>query len=423
MVWQANMDIQFSLDSYAVVTYITDYMTKGDAGLTKELRKALLDCKGCNDWETLNYLKMIYFKHKQVSVAEATYRLLNGLCLKRSNIACIYVATGFPKNRSSFFKPVDPDPNSSNSTDDMEGEKEVTTDENNNDAVSLSGRNKKFKEVDTIHKKYSERPSALDDVCLAQFATSYRSINAVLEDTDWNENVSLKEGIMRKFGKTELLPKFIRLTSGGFMVLRIRPVILRIHSSKKKEAHEGIYSELLLFFPWRNESDLHEGDEKACETLFKMNEELIEVNKKSIHPNSSMIDTMMELLECNDSIKPTHLSENLDVNAQQENLQDQEELDELNPLDTSDLPVEADNDHKKEKPDGCPYKPITIPSRDEMFQRARNLSFAQRIVFSKVVTYCKSVIMAERSGDPSSIEDPPLLIVHGKLLTVFVFVM
>ena len=78
LCWQANMDIQFSLDSYAVVTYNTDYMTKGDVGLTEELRKALVDCKDTNDWETLNYLKMVYFKHKQVSVAEATYRLLNG---------------------------------------------------------------------------------------------------------------------------------------------------------------------------------------------------------------------------------------------------------------------------------------------------------------------------------------------------------
>ena len=33
--WQANMDIQFCMDSYAIITYITDYLTKGDAGLTK----------------------------------------------------------------------------------------------------------------------------------------------------------------------------------------------------------------------------------------------------------------------------------------------------------------------------------------------------------------------------------------------------
>ena len=70
--WQANMDIQFTMDSYAVITYISDYLTKGDAGLTEELRKALFETKHCNNFEQLNYLKMIYFKHKQVSVCEAT---------------------------------------------------------------------------------------------------------------------------------------------------------------------------------------------------------------------------------------------------------------------------------------------------------------------------------------------------------------
>ena len=102
--WQANIDIQFALDNYAVITYITDYMTKGDAGLTQELRKALIDCKGCNNFDTLNYLKMVYFKHKQVSVCEATYRLLRNLPMKHSNISCLNVANGFPENRSTFFR-------------------------------------------------------------------------------------------------------------------------------------------------------------------------------------------------------------------------------------------------------------------------------------------------------------------------------
>ena len=39
--WQANMDIQFCMDSYAIITYITDYLTKGDAGLTRELTKVI----------------------------------------------------------------------------------------------------------------------------------------------------------------------------------------------------------------------------------------------------------------------------------------------------------------------------------------------------------------------------------------------
>ena len=220
---------------------------------------------------------------------------------------------------------------------------------------------------------------------------------------------------MLEFGTNKPLPKFIKLSSGGYMVLRIRPIVLRIHSSKKKEAHEGIYSELLLFLPWKEESELHEDNFLDCENHFKNHEEIIKRNKKAIFPNSPMIDTMMELLETNDALKPTHLSENIDSKAQQDNDEDQEELDELNPLDTSDLPVESEDNQNKEKdkPDGCPYKPIPIPTRDIMFQHARNLSFSQRIVFDKVITYCKSIITAERNGNASSIMDPPLLIVHG----------
>ena len=32
LAWRANMDIQFCNDNYAIVTYITDYITKADAG-------------------------------------------------------------------------------------------------------------------------------------------------------------------------------------------------------------------------------------------------------------------------------------------------------------------------------------------------------------------------------------------------------
>ena len=66
------------------------------------------------------------------------------------------------------------------------------------------------------------------------------------------ERVDMSEESLEKmleFGTKKPLPKFIKLASGEYMVLRIRPIVLRIHSSKKKEAHEGIYSELLLYLP------------------------------------------------------------------------------------------------------------------------------------------------------------------------------
>ena len=101
LAWQANMDLQFCYDGYAVITYLTDYITKVDAGLTKAMRSAIKNSKGCNDFERLNQVKKAYFTHRQVSVAEATYRLTSGMDLKYSNVKSRFVATGFPGQISS----------------------------------------------------------------------------------------------------------------------------------------------------------------------------------------------------------------------------------------------------------------------------------------------------------------------------------
>ena len=44
--WNANMDFQICLDHFAVISYITDYFTKADMNLTKQLKDALKDASG-----------------------------------------------------------------------------------------------------------------------------------------------------------------------------------------------------------------------------------------------------------------------------------------------------------------------------------------------------------------------------------------
>ena len=413
--WGANMDIQFCMDSYAVITYITDYLTKGDAGLTRELRKALLETKHCNDFEQLNHLKMCYFKHKQVSVAEATYRLVRGLDLKKSDTACIYVGTGFPKNRSSFFRPA----HQSEKSTEVDNE-EHDIEENVSGEIRLEGKKGQFKEVETIHQKYSQRPQSLRDVCLAQFATSYAYINKqkIPKKTEWENGSSTLRGDLKEFGTENFMPKYIELESGTFMALRTKPLILRIHSSKKKEYMEGIYSELLLYLPWEVENDLKEDHPTQCIELFNQNEETLKNNKKAIFPNSPMIDAMMALLDSPESTTPLHLADDIDSNAQQTDLDDQDELDVTNPLDTSELPPETNNNEQTKnkgptKLDGSPFRPIPQGTKNELIRKARGLSFEQRIAFDKVLTFAKSVITAEKGKDPMSVTQPPLLIVHG----------
>ena len=48
-------------------------------------------------------------------------------------------------------------------------------------------------------------------------------------------------------------------------------------------------------------------------------------------------------------------------------------MEEINPLDTSDLPVEAGDKKQTKKPDGGLYKPIPISTQSELIQKARNL--------------------------------------------------
>ena len=101
-IWNANTDIQIATDTHAVISYITDYMTKSDKGLSKELATALKEKKHANKFEQLNYIKQVYFTHKQTCICEATYRLIPGLNLKSASIKALTLTSGFPENRKKM---------------------------------------------------------------------------------------------------------------------------------------------------------------------------------------------------------------------------------------------------------------------------------------------------------------------------------
>lgn len=102
-IWNANTDIQLCLDSYAVVTYITDYLTKGDKGLSDALKTALREKADSDKFDQLTHIKKTYFNHKQTCVAEAAYRLIPGLNLKGSSVKSIFVSSGFPEKRHMYL--------------------------------------------------------------------------------------------------------------------------------------------------------------------------------------------------------------------------------------------------------------------------------------------------------------------------------
>ena len=409
--WKANMDIQFCYDGYAVVTYLTDYLTKVDAEITKALKVSLTESKGCNDMERLNYVKRAYFTNRQVSVAEGTYRLTPGMNLKKSNVKSRFVATGYHENRYSFYHKIKDDDDDSDCGSETEDEEEeendlISMEDTNWKGVELPGRQGKFRKVETIHKKYANRPCSLENVCLAQFATNFEICKnprkSHVFDTD---GVSEEKGDIKIFGSNDVLPKCFKLKSGGYMNLRKLPSILRIHSSqKKKDENEGIYSELLLFLPWRSEVELR----RNCIQTYEAKYDVVQENRKTIYPCSKMIDVAREILENpeNDG-RAAHLLEGIDANGQQENLDVESTME---PMDTSILP-EEDPQPKNKKSDGCLFKPIIVDEDESMLERVRNFSFEQRIVFDKFVQFIKAVLRNLEGASVAPI--PPNMIVTG----------
>ena len=186
------------------------------------------------------------------------------------------------------------------------------------------------------------------------------------------------------------------------MKLRSSPSILRIHSSKKKKGQEGLYAELLLFFPWRKEEKLR----LNCIDSFNSNHDLIKRNKSAIYPNSNMIDIVSELIQNPEDARPLH-SGDMDPTGEQENLDDHEALE---PPDRTELP-DDEPESKNVKSDGCIFKPIVVDEPDLMLKYARSFSFEQKIVFDKVVKFCKEVLRAEKGAN--IVPNPPQLIIKG----------
>ena len=70
-----------------------------------------------------------------------------------------------------------------------------------------------------------------------------------------------------------------------------------MHSSKKKEGHEQHYSELLLFYPWRDEiNEFHREDSDLCKAKYHQCKTKIEEIRQLFYPG----EATLELMDSND---------------------------------------------------------------------------------------------------------------------------
>ena len=103
-VWDANHDLQPTLDYFAAITYITDYWAKPDEGITEHLREAANLLKSEPDQQRrCQQMANTFMTHRQMSEAEAYYKIFPNLILKYSNIDTIFIPTDKKELRSKFL--------------------------------------------------------------------------------------------------------------------------------------------------------------------------------------------------------------------------------------------------------------------------------------------------------------------------------
>jgi hypothetical protein len=414
------------LDPYAIITYIVSYVSKDESGMTQFLQDVLKK-NGKDDMnKLLRELKLAFLTHRQMGLAEAVYKLISGFLLKDSNITCIFLNTGFPENRSVFFKRIweDNDVNAEFQAveygDEDAKDEEDFNESSNVQAITIEGRDGKYQQAVSIIDRYSGRPDCLKMMCLAQFATSYVSTSRLPKTADFDENGISKEFSSQKIFNTDIkLPKYIKLDPKtlGFIRLRTYPAVLRVHNSKRKDGHEQHYSELMLFCPWRDEvKEFHRGDAEKCINKYHEKKEEIDQNRKLIFPGEATIE-LMDSAEF-ELQRPSHVFDQLNAEGEQNNIDDNVEGIIQDPaFESHSYFGNLQQDLEGMPAEEAKYKEVALVTNDELLTLTRRLHSEQLDVLNAVVKYAKDVVKARNNFKVKP--KPPLLVVHGGAGTEF----
>ena len=427
-----NSDLQVAFDPYSVATYMVSYQTKDETGMTDFLKECLAKSKDLPHKERILALKKCYLNHRQVGAPEAVYRAIVNMLLKDSNISTIFVQSGFPENRSTFFKKL-PDGEEEDdlfeqllNEDEQENEdldeNEVAEKPEKTSGVAIKDRPGRYQPATSIHDRYSARPKYLEEMCLAQFAINYvkmqqppkrvKGSKSFEEDGVFLEDLSSSTIINSEIQ----LPKYIKLQTGEFMRLRSYPLVLRYHNSKKKEGHEQHYSELVLFYHWRKEAvEFKRNSVEGCVRVYQSRESEIKALKNALFLGDDTIACLDDADR--DQERPSHVYDELDAQREQDLDDDLAEGVRDDPryahLGYGEDKAKADeNGQESRSGESEPkYKAVAVPDEEELSFMLRRLVSEQKLLLYDYVHYAKEVLKARNS--PRERVTPIRKICHG----------
>ena len=421
--WNGNMDLQICLDYHAVITYITDYYSKDESGTMTFLKQAARENSHKDRTELMRLLSQVFLTHRQNGECEAYYKIFPNLHLTDSNVKTVFVATNFPDQRYKFLVKVSDNQNAPATGIENEPENEGQEIElepepiEPGSLISVAGKEGKFSAKTSVHERYALRPIAIENICLAQFATLYETCSKISAKAVLFANNVRGESTHKLICsdiRDVFLPNYIKLSDETYMKIRSYPAVLRKHKFRMDtQYHEFLFSDLLLYTPWRKESSLYYHNFDKCLKLYESKREYITFVQETLFPHMNTVQESQLLLETASDHRSTHIGDV--INPQHE--QDQE--------DQALLGVEEDENYASRHPGELLdreeimqpsanrniYRRIDISDKDSMAGMVQQLDCHQRHVFDTVIKYCKDLRKSVQSR--ANVPEPPLLLVHG----------
>ena len=227
---EANMDIQIVSDPWCCCEYMTDYITKAEAGRSDVLKSLDEEGKNLTKMGVLDAISVNIDKKREVSIQEGSYRLLR-LPMVKSSVLVKFVNTNHPRKRDRLLK--------GNIFELEDGESPFHS--NIVDYYQCRPRNDIMNSDEDFLDSYNIH--SWEDMCLADFVSCFNIVYG-----------KKKEKLEPSQSEFELL------NGKGRIRLRSKRAILR-YFLKYENDIEMKRGKLILFLPFRDEmKDIHERD-------------------------------------------------------------------------------------------------------------------------------------------------------------------
>ena len=277
-VWKANHDIQYILDTYEVITYVCDYMTKSQKGMSDLLHHACEEAKSgnMNLRQSVRHMANVFLNASESPVQECCFDILQ-LPISHSTRKKEYINTVPPSERVAWTK-------SLQELEELDPDSEKVTHRSNID-------------------RYKARPRVLSNWCLAkyvaeievQYPENFKRSDTWPEEDDLEETFANENEANTQEQSDGTFP--IVLQNGIILRRRQKLKIIRFRNYRlTKDAENYCRERLMLYIPWREESNIIQG---YCnyEDCFRENLPKIQEMMKIFEPLSAIIDETMDTIQ------------------------------------------------------------------------------------------------------------------------------